>query len=164
MNELVLLANRLLTMSWLFVLAGVIHAGVAEYRGVAVLIEQYRPKKAKDRSAAWKAIVRRLAYVAGGLILMLMAWELSLVLFSVLLPPNIPSADLKGITEINILTFAKFQLGLVGIIATYGLLLSGVLVTVSAGNRWLVRTAKLVATVTVLYAVLTVFFAYMPAK
>lgn len=164
MNELVLLANRLLAMSWLFVLAGVVHAFVAEYRSVAVLIEQRRPKKAKDRSAAWRSIAKRLAYVAGGLVLMLMAWAFTEMLFAVFMPSNLPAIGLKGITELNILTFAKIQLGLIGVIATYGFLLSGVLLTISAGSRWLVTTAKLIATATALYAILTIFFSYMPVR
>lgn len=164
MNELVLLANRLLAMSWLFVLAGVVHAFVAEYRAVAVLIEQRRPKKAKDRAVAWKSIAKRLAYVAAGLVVMLMAWTFTEMLFAVFVPANLPAIDLKGISEISALTFPKFQLGLIGIIATYGFLLSGAFLTVSAGSRWLVNIAKLTALVTVLYTVLTVFFAYTPIR
>lgn len=164
MNDLVLLANRLLMMSWLFVLAGVIHALVIEYRAVAVLIEQRKPKKAKDRAAAWRSIAKRLAYVAGGLVVMLMAWQFALTLFETIMPANLSSIDLKKITELNALTLPKFHLGLLGVITTYGFLLSGVFLTVSAGSRWLVTTAKLITTATVLYAVLTMFFAYMPAK
>ena len=134
MQDTTLSLNNYLSRYWVVLLIGILNLLLHERAYILHKLLR-KTKKTKNIILPLRPLLHRFWYVLGGAFLVYAAWSIVNLITSVFLS----SADtIAGASEQNLATFA-------GPVAVLGLIAAGSCLTLSAGSRWLVTTAKLLA-------------------
>lgn len=143
--------NRLLASWWLALLIGLIHLAIRERAALHVMQTGLLKNHWVDYQSAKKKLLTALAYLVGGTLLMLTGWELSVDFMKLAAGLiHIPTQLTSIHTSVNI---ARQWLSVSAYLLANSLVMSGLLLVMSAGGRWLVNTAKFLVTFATLVVV-----------
>jgi hypothetical protein len=115
-----------------------------------------KKKKIKDLYPFFK----RLAYLVGGLVLILYSFSIVNTLLGVWSPTSIPYPDNTVVETKGFWSTWKHYSDYTGLVAVIGLIATGITLIVSTGTRWIVNVAKIIGSTTILYLFFSIFIAY----
>lgn len=154
-EDQILLINNLLSHFGTLVFLGVIHILYRERRMIVSHLKGRNDRGKRVRPSGyvyWKPLLKRCLYLLWGLLLGLLAWALVNFILTKFLTPS-------GVSDYN--PSNRPWGDSIGIIGVWGFLLAAGSLILSAGQRWFVQLAKILATVTVLFLFLSVFFLFL---
>jgi len=142
--------NILTSRAWLLVLLGLMIVGVQQRQGVMAF--------AHARHKSFKLaqpVLEKLKYLGIGVLLVYGAYAIVNLLTRFMIPDGMTGqielqAELQRGTLLGIL---KFYAGFTGLVLTFLIVLSGLFLIPSAGNKWMVTVSKTLLTLAVLYLV-----------
>ncbi|MBI96294.1 hypothetical protein CL656_04035 [bacterium] len=128
---------------------------VIEHKSIRVFFKN-KKKKIKDLYPFFK----RLAYLIGGIALMLYSFAIVNTLLEILTPTSMPYPDNTTVEVKGFWSTWKHYSNFTGLFAVIGLTTAGLTLIVSAGTRWMVNLAKIISTATILYLFFSIFVVY----
>ena len=148
-NALIFL-NNFISNLWLLIAIGIIVAVICERKALKTLLEK---KTRKDWRKNLSPFFVRLGYIFGGLMLVLVSFEIVNAIIEMLNPTVETTISTSTLDEgsWSFLTILKGQTPQTALIGVMMIILSGSCLILSAGTKWLVNTAKLVLTITAFY-------------
>lgn len=152
-ENIITIINQVLSNLWIFVLIGITYGAVLEYK---LLLEFYQKRKAK----ILKPLLHRLSYLALGIILVLLAFAIVNSILSIIVPSVMPMVKVSNIPPNSFLGSIKSQKEYIGLFSVIGLIMAGISLIISAGGKWMVTLAKLLATLSIIYLFFATIISY----
>lgn len=152
-ENILAIVNHTLSNTWLFVAIGLIYILMLENKSLLAFIKQRKIKLLKP-------IFTRVAYLVGGIILILFSFAIVDTLFYIFVPDTFTEFDHSNVEAQGFWSTWKRYTNISGVFGVIGLIIAGEALILSAGNKWLVNFAKLTVTITVLYLFFSVLVAY----
>lgn len=160
MENITTILNGYLRHYWVIILFGLLWGLWLERGWVMRALTSGRPKKVM-RQVFWAPIIRRAWYVFGGGLVVLSSWQFVIWTLHLLVPAAMPGLPVDPSVH-QLVNSARTWTGSVALMGVFGFIAAGTCLTLSAGSRWLVTVAKLLATATILGMASVIIIAYFP--
>lgn len=149
------LINFILSNIWIVVLIGIVHILFTERNFV---LSYFKNKKYQKEQL--NKIWHRGWYLFGGIALSLLAFSIVYTITYIFISSGLPHTDLSTLRPGDFWATMKYQSQFAGLYTVAGIIAAGYCLILSAGGKWLVNTAKLLVTVSLLYLFFSIFVMY----
>jgi short subunit fatty acids transporter len=155
------LINQMLSNGlWKLILFSLLMIIIWEAKNILAYI-RLKKKDKKSKQALLLNILKRLWYVIGGALIIYLAYFMVNSIADILTVPNSLPVNNTSIEVKDFWSLMKYQSQMAGAVGVFGFILTGATLMLSAGSRWLVNTAKVLCTLTVLYLIFSLVLAYV---
>ncbi len=150
MNDLLSMMNNYLNVLWFVLLIGMVRNIIQERE--FVLSWFHHPRIGKHTGVNSKEQqhrrMRNLLYTLGGVLMVLMAWAMVITLARYFY--GVTNIAFAGHSPSNMFTPFRNSVGDFAVLGVIGFIMAGTCFTLSAGERWLVNTGKLLTIITII--------------
>lgn len=154
-ESIVQIANQVLSYWWAFLIVGIAHILILKRQ----IIGDFMNNKETRSLKMFLPIVYRLVYPILGLALVFFSYAIISFVIGLLPVPQSPP-DYSALQIIDFTSFIKYYSSYAGLFSVLGLIAAGLILVLSAGRKWFLILAGILAVLTFAYLITTAVIAF----